>query len=298
MNKALLIMAVAGLAIALCTTAAADTLYLKTGVAVHGKVTDKGNGVFELEAGGRKVMYRAKDVVSVEKNDKTGVRSWDEVEAKVESRLEKMERLTGLTLEQRTRVDRLVADLATASPAQMQQIRETFIQLHQDWGLAKYFKWTFGFSKPPWLLVAMVWIEPGEAIPILQEAAENPYFETRARAIELLGRLGHRDSAPLVARGLMDHTFDVKLAAIYALGNLNSRAATPALIEMIGQPDIKLANAAREALAAIWQTELGDLKPRTVSEWQDFVAPRGGNEGISLANLEPLILPEFEMVMG
>ena len=298
MTKTTLITVVAVAALSLSFAATADTLYLKTGITVHGKVTDRGNGVVELETGGRTVLYRSKDVVSVEKNSKTGVRTSEEIETRVEIRLAEMERLTGLTLEQRNRVDRLIGELATSSPSQVQKIRDTFVQLHSDWGLTQYFKWTFRYSKPPWLLVAMVWVSPGEAIPILQEAAENPFFETRARAIELLGRLGHRESTSLIARGLVDHKFDVKLAAVYALGNLGSTAATPALVEMIGQPDIKLSNASRESLAAIWQGEVGEDPPQTVTEWNTFLEGKSLGSSISLTNLEPLIPPDLEMIMG
>jgi len=278
--------------------ASADTLYLTNGVVIDGIVRDRGDGIFEVQADQLKVIYRADEIASIEKNDKTGALDLEAVKREVEAAKAELEALTGLTEQQRDRVDALITDLRGAEATERANIRDTLVNLHADWGIAKYINYLFGFSYSASLLEAAVWVDPGTAIPFLTHGVTHPHSEVRAKAIELLGRIGHRQSAALIARGLPDHSYDVRISAIYALAEISARQATPALISMMGQPDIKLSNAARDALKGLWQAEVGDAVPDGVTAWKEFWEKNKIGDAIEYESLEPLILPEQEFVIG
>ncbi|MBI1318404.1 MAG: hypothetical protein GC168_05550 [Candidatus Hydrogenedens sp.] len=288
----------AAVAAAAAFPASADTIYLNNGVEIDGIVKDRGDGIFEVEAGGRKVIYRASEVGSIEKNDKTGKLDMEEVRRQVAAQKQALEEETGLTEQQRDRVDELITGLRGADGGQRGKIQDTLVQLQADWGIAKYVNYLFQVSYNASLLEAAVWVSPGDAMPYLRAGVEHPNGEVRAKAIELLGRLGDRDSASLIARGLVDHIFDVKLSAIYALSEMNIRKATPAMIDMLTQPDVKLANAAREGLALMWKAELGDTPPDSATGWKEFWEAHRVADAIALEGLEPLVTPDLEFVYG
>jgi HEAT repeat protein len=125
--------------------------------------------------------------------------------------------------------------------------------------------------------------------------AQSTYFGVRAMALDLLGRAAPPGSVPLVARGLVDHKPEVRIAAAYAIASLGARETTPALIGQLSHADQRVSNAARDALASLWEERLGDQKPATVDEWSAFwSAQTVSGAPIALDTLEPLIAPEDE----
>jgi hypothetical protein len=281
-----------------CLGASADTIYLHNGVAVDGIVRDRGDGIFEVKADERTVIYRAEEIASIEKNEKTGALDLEAVKQEVAAKKAELEALTGLTEQQRDRVDALITELRGAETAERANIRDTLVQLHADWGIQKYLAYLLDYSYSPSLLEATVWVSPGEAIPFLTMGVEHGSYEVRAMAIDLLGRIGHRQSAGLIARGLVDHAFEVRLASIYALATINARQATPALISMMTQPDVKLSNAAKDALKGLWQAELGGSAPDSVTGWTEFWERNKVGDAIEYESLVPMIQPDQEFVVG
>jgi hypothetical protein len=88
--------------------------------------------------------------------------------------------------------------------------------------------------------------------------------------------------------------------AAYALANLGAKQASPALIDGLKHPDLRVNNASRESLQALWKDELGDQKPGTTEEWTAFWQAHAGSVSspIETSALTPLADPEVPFVAG
>ncbi len=279
--------------------ALSDTVYLKNGVRFDGVVMQRPDGNYQVKAGRRTLVYRPSEVESIEKNEKTGEFDREAAVARWEERNAELTELTGLTAEQRTTVEDLMYRLQRSDPAERKAVRDKLISLQQEMDVFKFLAWRMpGVSHrlSPWVLEAMFYVEPGRALRHLREQATHTYYGTRAKSLELLGRLGDSESVQLMARGLLDHAQDVQIMAAYALANARARQATPALIETLKNPDLRVSNASREALQALWAEQVdANAPPRTVDEWQAvWAANAGGWEAVALNGLQPLIDPEHE----
>jgi hypothetical protein len=278
----------------------ADTVYLKNGVAFDAVVTERPDGLYSVNAGGRILLYRPEEIDRIEPNDRTGALDKDEIKARWANQDAELTRLTGLNAEQRRKVDQFIYALQSDSAADRKTARDTLIAMHEEMDVFRYLAYrqpSLSHRLAPWVLEAMFFLDAARALEPLRENTRHREFNTRAKAIELLGRMRDIESAGLIARGLVDFKFEVRIMAAYALANLGARTATPALIQSLTHPDLRVSNAAREALQALWKSENGDTNPQTVDEWNALWAKRDTatlGEGISLATLEPLILPEEE----
>lgn len=285
--------------VASCFTSGADTITLTHGGIVEGIVKDKGDGVLEVNAGGNVVFLRADEVAQIEKNDRDGTLNMDEVKAQVAEELARMEQETGLTLEQRERVDALLNQMQSGSPAEQLEARERLVKLNQEFSIVRYLEYWFRSLVSTALLEAIYYVAPAEAVDNLQYGVSYTNQECRSKAIDLLATMGHADSAELIARGLADHSIDVRLSAVYALAKLGVKKASTAFTELMAQPDIKVSNASQQALEALWAAELnGQPAPKSVTEWNDFLSKQGFGGGFSLGSLEPLITKEEEFIFG
>jgi hypothetical protein len=297
-RKALIVLCLG--AAAMTAPGHADTLYLQGGITVDGVVKVRPDGVYEVNTAGRTVFYRPEEVERHETNDKTGHLDMDAVKAGVQARLAELERETGLTAEQRARVNDFLNRLESGTASTRLDARDRLVAMNQEISIVRYLKTLFDQLITPSLLEAIYYVSPSECVPELERGVMHSNYLCRAKAIDLLALMVHRPSAPLVARGLADHKLEVKLSAAYALAKLGERAASPALVELKGQPDVKLANASQEALQALWASELpqGGAVPKTVSEWNAFLEGRSIDGAFGLASLEPLIMPEEEFIIG
>lgn len=278
----------------------ADTIYLKNGVRFDGVATQQPDGVYRVQAGSRTLVYRESEIDRIERNDRTGHLDKDSIKAQWKQRDQELTRLTGLNAEQRRHVDALLAKLAGAETPDVIAVRERLIAMQQEMDVLRYIEFLLpdmSYAILPQTLEILCQMDAGRALKSLRAAALHPFFAAREKALELLGRLRDRDSIPLMARGLLDETLDVRIAAAYALANAGGLEATLALIECLKHPDMRVANAGRESLEALWQPKYGDEKPRTVDEWMalwnahasEIAAP------ISPQSLEPLIEPGTEL---
>ncbi len=287
-----------GLVLTLCAgTAAADTIHLNNGVSVDGTVKQR-DGYIEVDAGGRKVFYRDNEIASIEKNEKTGKIDLAERYAYWQTEEEEMLRKTGLTAEQRRRVGELIDELPK-DPATRMAAREKLMALQSEMNVYRYLAFLLPHAshfQVPALLEAMAYLDSSQAIQVLRAATQNNYFEARAKAIELLGGLTHKASVDLISRGLADDKTEVQIQAAYALARIGAQEATPALIDLLKHPDLRVSNASRESLRALWPDQLGDGSQMSVDEW---TAIWKGNEAsvsgrIQLALLQPLVVAEEE----
>lgn len=277
--------------------AGADTLYLKNGVRVDGKVSTTSDGLLRLEVGSRVVIYRPEEVARIEENDRTGVLNRDEAIAQWRERDAELTRETGLNAEQRHKVTTLMYQLQREDerpPAQRE-----LVALQEEVDVFHFLALQFpGLMDrlSPWVLETMAYIDAKRALPLLREALEKNIYGTRAKAAEILGKIGDRPSAPVIARGLLDHAPEVKYTAAYALGALGARQATPALIAVMGDADRRVRNAAQEALQVLWAGEIRDETYNTREQWEALWQAQSASVGdaIVLASLAPLIRPEEE----
>lgn len=281
------------------TLAVADTIVLSNGVSVDGTITERPDGTLLVQAGDQRVIYRKSEISSIEKNNKTGKVDLTEAKARWAERDAELTRTTGLNAEQRRQVRSIMSQLQLSDPAQRKILRDKLVALQAQMDVYRYLDLQLpelSHRLSPWVLEAMFFIDPARIQNVLRRNTQHTYFGTRAKAIELLGRLRDVTSTDLVVRGLADHQPEVQIMAIYALANMGAREATPALIEFLKNPDMRLANAAREALEAIWKTKLSDPKPDTVETWNAFWNANAASVGapLQLAALQPLINPEEE----
>jgi hypothetical protein len=287
------------LAAALVVTglAGADTLYLKNGVQVEGKVITTPEGLLKLQVGNRSVFYRPDEVERIEENDRTGVLDREAAIAQWRVRDEELTHETGLNAEQRDRVKTLMYQLQREDerPAAQREL----VALQKEMDVFRYLEYRFpGLSDrlSPWGLETMAYIDAKRALPTLRDALEKNIYLTRAKAMEILGKIGDRESAVAIARGLVDHAPEVQYTAAYALAELKARQATPALIELFDEADRRVRNAAQEALQAMWADKTGNETYNTREQWEALWQTQSATVGdaILLASLRPLVLPEEE----
>lgn len=281
--------------------ASGDTLKLENGVTIHGEVTELPNGTIQVKVGDRIVNYRSREIRTVTRNNKTGAFNRDAAMARWEQRNAELLERTGLDAETRRRVKKLIYQLQTDDTNLRQRVREQLIAMHREQDIWPFVSLCYGdtsFRIRPNLLPLLVELNARRTQPLVLEEAFHPHAGTRAAAVNLLGRMGRPEDVPLAARGLVDHDLEVRVAAAYALANLNATQASPALMELLGDPELRAQNAARTALQALWKDELGERRPYTASEWDAVWQDVGGRLAgtFALAQLQPLIAEheEFE----
>ncbi len=281
----------------LCGLTAADTVYLKNGVRFDGKVTERPNGLFLIEAGPRKLVYRPDDIKRVEKNERTGHFNLEEAKARAAKRNQELTELTGLTQDQRRIVKKLLFELQRSEGNVRHEAREKLKALQGEMDAFAYLELQLpGLSnrlQPP-VLEAMFYIDGTRCLPALREHIDSGIPGTRAAAIQCLAAIGDIASLPLMARGLVDSTEEVRMAAAYAMATLGAKHATPALIELLRDTELRVAGASRKALEAMWKEAAEGKLPIAVDEWRTFWEAHAAGEPIQLAALEALVAPEDE----
>ena len=279
----------------------ADTVYLKNGVRFDGVVTPvpEQQGLYKVKAGTRQLFYRESEIDHIEKNTRTGILDKKALLARWEERNKKLTEETGLTAEQRRLVRGLMFELKSDDVSKRIAVRDRLKALQEEFDAYGYLASLYEELSPllaPNVLRVLTQVDPKRSIPLLQESAQSNYFGVRAIAIEMLGQLRHKESIPLVVRGLADFSRPVQISAAYALANMGVRQSTPALISLLTHADLRVSGASREALAALWREQLGDKRLKTVSEWEAFWKSQTLSETpIQLAQLKPLSPEEDEL---
>lgn len=278
---------------------AADTIWLNTGIKFDGVVNQRPDGSYQVRAGDRLLVFRADEVAKIEENDRTGALDLDEVRARWAARDAELTAETGLNAEQRRLVEAALWDLQNEEDGIRLRARNDLIRMQEQFDVFKYLAFQFpqlSHRLSPHALETLVLLDAGRGRAVAREALTHPYQGTRAKAIEMLGRVNDTEYAAEIARGLVDHSLDVRIAAAFVLGALGAKAATPVLIGSLTHPDLRVNNAARDALNTIWRAETGGERLVTPEEWQKLWGAQAARVGTRLAavDLKPLIDPELE----
>jgi hypothetical protein len=284
------------------SAAAGDTIYLKNGVYFDGTVTKRPDGLYSVQAGKRSMLYREHEIKRIEKNSRTGAFNREEAMDRWQERDKELTRITGLNAEQRRQVKKLMFQLS-GDTAERKRIRGQLIELQKDMDVFRYLEWQqmqLSHRLSPWVLEAMFYLDAARARGHLRENLDHGYEGNRIVAMELLGRMRDRESAPAIARGLVDIARDVRVAAARSLGIMGAKEATPALIETLKASDLRVSAAAREGLNAIWQKERGENVLKTVVEWNAIWEEHGAGitNAIYAESLDPLVAPEDQYIAG
>ncbi|HNT88728.1 MAG TPA: HEAT repeat domain-containing protein, partial [Candidatus Hydrogenedentes bacterium] len=269
----------------------------KNGVRIDGAISMLPNGTYQVEIGHRRVVYREAEVLRLERNNRIGridreaaLRRWAEQDKTLTARF-------GLNAEQRRKVDALIQQLQREEDRI--QVREQIIAMQTNLDVVPYVSFRFeevSHRLSPWVLETLAYLDAPRVLGTIRQAVTHPFFGTRAKAIELLGILEDKASAALVTRGLVDPMPEVQLRTVYALAHLDAKAASPALISLLGGADRGMRNASLEALRTLWAAEIGDSKLEGHEEWCALWTRQAATVGkaLTLDALVPLISPEEE----
>ena len=276
----------------------ADTLVLKGGVRLHGDVSRNEHGHYVLKTGGRTMTYRATDVLKFDKNAGTAAERQEEAVAR-RARVEKeLLEKTGLTVEQRSEIHRLLSSLRSSDRRVIHRAMQQLIALNQKVDVAGYLESGVPSMSPqlaPNTMEVVAKISPPKrAIALFRDQAHALPVPTRVKAIKLLGRFRDRHSVDLFISGLVDGDDQVVAASARALGMVETKRATPALIHLLINRKLSVGSACREALESIWKSQLDeDHDIDTGPEWLEFWEKHEQlvYNPVVLAEAKPLVAP-------
>lgn len=281
-----------------------DTLHLSNGIRLNGEVTQNADGTYTLSVNGRKSVYRANEIVLHEKNELTGLeRRQRALEAKKEVQQTQTEEW-GITPEECAAVDKLIRAMNSSDRTVQRKAIADLVAYGERVNILKYLLSTLPSLTPqtyPPALEAFCTLAPkGTAQIALAEAATHLAVEVRAQAMRLMGNTKQPEAAEYLARGLVDPTMEVRLAAAAALGVLGSKRATPALIASLENNPQVVQGAVGKSLLQIWSDEANAPAEATSDAWEQFWSAHKATVGtpLSLDTLEPLVDPNQKFVAG
>jgi hypothetical protein len=258
---------------ALAPTAAADTIHMKNGVPLDGKVVSENASVVKVQVGDRTVTLRKDEVARIVPNDRTGAFDKEKALQEARKRDEELTKQTGLNAAQRHEIKQILGLLARNDPEMRKEGKQRLLTMARDMDIIKYFEQTLPALLPryvPGVLEVLVELNPLRARPLLVDSTTNVDAACRAKALELLGQMGDARSAELAARGLLDHHHAVRASAAMAFAQLETKAATPMLIERLNDGDAHVRSAAGLALSRAWGTVDAENAPENKREWQAY----------------------------
>ncbi len=281
-------------------TGAADTLFFKDGSSLEGKVQRVNENTIALVVGQGRMQFQTSEIERIEENDKQG--DYQLVSPMATRHDRALKARTGLTREQRNLVRRHISGLTSASGAERLEARKALIQLGEEVDIFPFLKEAAPFlpaDRSPEVLRVLWELDPKRAKPVLMEMTTNALSTNRAQALELMCTDEKADEsartqlAQLVARGMVDPSADVRIAAAKGLGALGAKGATPALIEGARSSNPRLQGACKEALEKIWRID------PNLAEGMDWDTLWNDNkqivrEPLQCDSLEPLYKPEVE----
>lgn len=273
-----------------------DTVHMKNGVQVDGTIQQETPNMVVLDVDGRRVVLRADEIRSVERNDKTGAFDRQKAIEAAQVRDAELTRITGLNGKQRILVKDIMGGFLSNNDHVRLETRRKLVSMAEEMDIYRFLEHSLPALLPryvPDTMTVMAELNPGRAKLAIRDQLSNVDASCRARALELLGELADANYAEQMARGLLDHDPGVQAAAAVALGRLNIRKATPLLIEGVASPDPRASNACRLALRRIWAGTGGASELNTAEEWRAFWADHQSQApGFwTTARLEPLVEP-------
>ena len=253
------------------SAAQADTVYLRSGVVLHGQVVQDMGSAVRFRSGDRIVALRKSEIARIEENDKTGALDKEQLRKAAEQREKELEKETGLTFEQRAAINEALRAMTSEDGDGRRRAIARLVEMNRSAPVFVYLvNWLPGMRPifVPAVLDALTAMDLRQALPVLRSQCMHLDGYVRAHALELLGEYGNHSDEPLIARGLVDPLAQVQVAAAHALGLRESRRATPCLIAQLENPDGSVRNMSLAALRHIWRDHEQAQTNETAEQWR------------------------------
>jgi sRNA-binding regulator protein Hfq len=275
----------------------ADTLYVKNGPALDGKVVRLNDHAVALESGNGRMVFQNHEIERIEKNEKKGTLDYSAANPIALEHERQLEKRTGLTAKQREEIIALVDQLAKEDSEERKLVVKRLVTLQQKIDVFRFLNESrggFGARLLPGVLEVMTQIDKSATKPIVLECATDKVAGIRAAAITLMGKVQGYGSVEMIARGLVDEDVDVRVAAAAALADVRDKRATPALIAGMSDNNQRVVNVCKASLSRLWSTENAVVQYETAAEWAAFWQERapGVSKPIQTAALQPLSVTE------
>lgn len=275
----------------------ADTIHMKNGVRIEGKVLRSEDQRVVVQIGAREVRLRQDEIGTIEKNNKDGSLDLAEIRRQALERDQELTAQYGLTNEERQSIMSSIESLTDSDPVKQGEARRSLLAFAAEKNIFAFLKDTAETSLPwviPALLRIMVEIEPTQTESLARSMAFHVEENVRAAAIEVLGLTKDKSSMVLMMRGILDHTSVVQMASCSALAAIKAREATPLLLRRINAADLRVHNYAVEALAIIWGLDREEASANNKEQWEEFWNTHKANilPTVDLETLEPLVPPD------
>ncbi len=239
-------------------TAWGDTVQLKSGIQVDGKIVSQNDESITVNAGGNTVVYRTEEILKVEPNERTGELNMEEVQREVAAYEQKLQSETGATMKQHTEIQALLVKAQSTDENESGPAKDQLVELGKTVPLFRYLeRFLPEYTSPlvPPVLEVMFRLDPAHMPSILRAHCTDKSPRSRATALKYLGEAKDAAATELVARGLVDYDYDVLCAATTAAGQLGLQAATPLMVARLDASGEPLVLASEKALSLIWGGE-------------------------------------------
>jgi hypothetical protein len=284
--------------------ATADTLYLKNGARVNGQVVKKEDGSYNFVVEGRKMMYRASEVISHEENSLTGSEYKTRAQERKVEREKKAYQKTGLTAEQRAEIMRIIRLFNSNNVEVVHKHEKELIALGRKMNILPYLGSILPSltqsTYPPTLNVFSVLAPKSTTANALAAAAEHPAAVIRQHAITMMANVNDPKLTKIAIRGLVDPDQNVQLAAVNTVGTLRIQAASPALIELLDRKWMSAGKSIQQSLEMMWAESSQVPSNGKSGDWKEFWDQNKTKvqKPIRLSDLTPLINTDEEYVAG
>lgn len=274
-----------------------DTVRLKDGTTLYGKAVQLNENSVRISFEKGSMTIPASQIASIEENDKVSDLDLNKVHPLAEKRRQELSERTGLTGEQRTLIRKAMGPLNSSDPMAVAEARQRLVALNKEMNVFQFLDASLPYLTDryvPEVMRTMSEIDPERALPVLRERTLDVSPQSRGAAVELLGKVGGAQQVLTIARGLVDHEPEVRIAAAKGLAIAKDKGATPALLEGLDSAEAQVRNACRAALRAIWSTDSNAVDFESSNQWKGFWASRVATieKTVDPARLAPLVVPE------
>ncbi len=289
----------------ICIICFSDTFTLKNGITFDGKVVEESSdGVYTIKVGERILKYLKEEILTVEKNNKTGEINIDEARKEWEEKDKLLTEKTGLNKDQRAQIEAFINKIQWGEEFDRVSAKNELLELQKSMNIFSYLEYylpSYAPTTTPHILEILFKIDKNRTIKILREKIMDSAPTVRGKAIELLAVAKDVESYNLIIRGLVDPDLDVCIITNYAIAHIGLKSVTPVLLENLNNPEPRIVNSSKEALNNLWKTELNGKKLDSIEEWKSFWEQHKNEVKDSIIykkDIEPLIDKDFQYFIG
>ncbi len=282
-----------------------DTFTLKNGITFDGKIVEESsNGIYTIKVGNRNLKYLKEEILSIEKNNKTGEINLDEAQKEWEKQDKLLTEKTGLNKNQRAQIEALINRIQWGEEFDRITAKNELFELQKSMDIFPYLEYylpSYAPTTTPYILEILFKIDKNKTIKILRERIMDSAPTVRGKSIELLAVANDIESYDLIIRGLVDPDIDVCIITNYAIAHIGLKSVTPVLIENLNHPEPRIVNSSKEALNNLWKTELNGKKIDSIKEWESFWENHKNEVTDSIIykkDIKPLIDKDFQYFIG